>query len=323
MAIIEHKPTWDIIDSSKMNTYLDCPRQFFYRYILGWSEDNAKHDLIFGEAWHRAMETLLLYGHSKEAIDLAFIKFLEYYREHFDEMSDDLYTPKAPYNAYEALKVYSKHWERADKEFTVLHTEISGQVAVTKNRTITFRMDALCQHNDSKKYFFLEHKTTKRMGRQWTDQWALAIQVGTYNYALSTMFGPDFTNGGFINGMGFTKAKLEPIRLHVKRSYAALNAWHYTMFAWMERLEDDMRQFDIASDGDQILECFPMNPGACTKYYGCPYHDFCTSWANPLQKCEAPPYGFKEEHWNPMDRETKAAFSPDGKNIIEAALKED
>ena len=54
-----------------------------------------------------------------------------------------------------------------------------------------------------------------------------------------------------------------------------------------------------------MLMCFPMNTESCTKYFGCAYHDFCQAWPNPLQHCEEPPLGFKIEHWDPTEGESK------------------
>ena len=51
--------------------------------------------------------------------------------------------------------------------------------------------------------------------------------------------------------------------------------------------------------------CFPQNPTACTKYFGCPYHGFCTAWSNTLKYADEAPLGFHIEWWNPADKERK------------------
>ena len=60
--------THDVHDASKLQCFMDCPRQYFYRYVLGWSRQGSNIHLIFGEGWHRAMETLLREGYDTEAI---------------------------------------------------------------------------------------------------------------------------------------------------------------------------------------------------------------------------------------------------------------
>ena len=56
MYPIKEQPTWNIKDSSKLDTYLDCPRKFFYEHMLGWRVDRPAHALHFGTSWHMARE---------------------------------------------------------------------------------------------------------------------------------------------------------------------------------------------------------------------------------------------------------------------------
>ena len=51
-------PTLQTVDSTKINTFLDCPRQYFFTYVLGWRSDRPNNHLVFGQAWHEAMEHL-------------------------------------------------------------------------------------------------------------------------------------------------------------------------------------------------------------------------------------------------------------------------
>ena len=64
-------------------------------------------------------------------------------------------------------------------------------------------------------------------------------------------------------------------------------------------VDRDMDRLSDCREGDAVMMCFPLNPGSCTKYWGCQYHDYCISWPNPLQRCEEPPLGFKIEYWDP------------------------
>ena len=49
-------PQFDIHDSTKINCFQTCPRKYFYKYVLGWSHEDANIHLVFGSAWHKAME---------------------------------------------------------------------------------------------------------------------------------------------------------------------------------------------------------------------------------------------------------------------------
>jgi hypothetical protein len=84
-------PTWTRIDSSKLQDYLMCPRYYFYSHILGWKGEEPNHDLVFGQAWHAAMQYLAIHGYSDEDVTEAFDKFLDVYRPYFSVETDELY----------------------------------------------------------------------------------------------------------------------------------------------------------------------------------------------------------------------------------------
>jgi len=98
--ITEH-PSWTIIDSSKIDDYLRCPRRFFFSHVLGWRLDVPIHDLYFGECWHMAREYQLIHGY--EEVEAAHNVFLKHYRKKFPESTDPNFRPKVPDAVYQAL----------------------------------------------------------------------------------------------------------------------------------------------------------------------------------------------------------------------------
>ena len=135
--------TWEIIDPSKIQEYMSCPRKYFYRYMLGWRYDNSNVHLVFGEAWHRAMEYLLKHDYSENSITEAFNLFIAYYRESYPPMMDELNGVKTPANALMALVEYTTKY--AQDKFEVLHTETAGSVPITEDWSIHFRVDSICK----------------------------------------------------------------------------------------------------------------------------------------------------------------------------------
>ena len=88
--MIQPHSSWNIIDSTKLNAFLECPRSYFYEYILGWRSEAPNLHLEFGKAWHLAMEHLILHGYDETSIKDAYLKFHEHYRSHFPELLDAL-----------------------------------------------------------------------------------------------------------------------------------------------------------------------------------------------------------------------------------------
>jgi hypothetical protein len=299
---IKENHTWNIHDSSKIQCFMECPRKYFYRYMLGWEGSKPNIHLIFGEAWHRSMEHLLLNGYDSASIQGAYEVFMEYYRQHYDESTDLQMSPKSPLSVLPALIGYTNQWVGDD--FEVLHTEVAGTVPIGENRFVNWRIDAVVKGPEG--VFCLEHKTGSRLMKAWSDQWFLSMQVGTYSHVLYCLYDKEDVYGVKVNGTIFRKRDTEFIRVPIRKSLAAMKIWLHTVNHYMDMLKWNFETLAESSDKDDLLQAFPMNTTACTKYGTCQYFDFCTTWNNPLQKLDRVPLGFEEKWWNPADREEGA-----------------
>src|SRR5512137_1973995 len=95
-----------VMDSSKVQDFLDCPRKYFYRHVLGWERDEPAHALHFGTCVHTAMDALYSYGFNTTSVELAKAMFLDEYRPVFSEETDEIYFPKSPSMFFELLEHY-------------------------------------------------------------------------------------------------------------------------------------------------------------------------------------------------------------------------
>lgn len=305
--ISEH-PSWDIKDSSKLTEFITCPRKYFYSYILGWRLDQPAHDLHFGESWHKAREYQLLHGY--DDIEGAYNAFTLCYREKFDPSSDSIYTPKDPTAVLKALMQYADERRGDLAEYEVLYTEISGTVPVDEKRVLSYRMDSVLRRKEDDMILSMDHKSTKSFSRTWTDQFDLSMQTGTYTHCLYCLYPIDRVLGVLYDGCSFEYLKrgsgVRSAGYHINfkqvsayKTADQMNTWLWTVNDILDRLEMEMNRLFHCSDDDDVLQAFPMNPEACTKYWGCVFHDYCLAWQNPLRRCEEPPLGFKVEYWDP------------------------
>ena len=311
LKVIQPHHTWDILDSSKLTTYMECPRKFFYRYLLGWRPDWPNNHLVFGSAWHLAMEHLLINGYTQSSVAEAQILCGEYYREHFAPDTDELYEPKTMRNAFDSIVEYARVHAPRDREYEVLYTELAGLVLVAPDRTMTFKCDAILRDRSTGSIFGLDHKTSQRRYDNWGEHWTLSTQMLTYLHALCCLY-PDsdtlqmLIRCSFFYSVQKKTGEYRPTEFAehpIAKSLPQMQAWLERTNAWIDHLDDDMQHLQQETTDDNSMQSFPQNDTACFNYgRQCEFFDFCNAWSNPLTRCEQTPIGFNVEWWDPLAR---------------------
>jgi len=317
-------PSHEIIDSSKIDDYLSCNRRFFFCHVLGWRLDVPAHDLYFGESWHMAREYQLIHGYDK--IEEAYQVFLTHYRKKFPESSDVNHRPKTPEAVQQALTNFAVTYFNDLEDNELLRnpetnepfTEISGSVPIDDKRVIYFRMDSLLRRKEDGMIFSWDHKTTSKYISypNWDAQFYLGIQNGTYTHCMYCIFPIEQVLGVEFCGCGFeylsrgSQARPAGYYSILKRVPAfknpdQMNTWLWCILDTVKDIERDFDRLSDCKDSDNLLMAFPMNPGGCTKYRGCEFHDVCMNVANPLRIAQEPPFGFRQEFWDPREKDAK------------------
>ena len=321
MEVAEHY-TWDVQDSSKIQDFMTCPRMYFFRHVLGWRREEPNVHLIFGQAVHLAMERIYPTGSKPDFSPLAIVEgfeaFKTCYRASFSDLSDDENAPKTPANFLRALPLYAATYKHLDT-FDVLHSEVAGSVMVSDKRLIYFKIDTVGESKEDG-LFILEHKTSGRFSSAWANQWSQKTQVNAYTYALSMLYPDRDTYGVKINGLfiknppgvkkdGTPKANATDTEFHripIQKTIPQLEEWLWNINFWLEFIEIEFDNLDLVNPDDDLMLAFPKNTESCSKYFGCPFRDYCLAWLNPLRKCKQPPLGFIEEHWDPRSKQENA-----------------
>ena len=313
---LERHETHTVVDSTKLSAYQLCPRKCFWQFVAGWVPEDTIHNLSFGRAVHKALETL--YDHYKKdkiytdaAIVRAFADFLEDYRQDFSEQTDEIFHPKDPESFLLLLEQYVSHYKRLDKEngLEILYTEISGSVPLSaeEDKLLHFRLDTVVKNTFG--YHILEHKTSSWRTDLWATSFDLSMQAGMGNYVMKCLYG-DEANGMVYNGLFFRK-KLkrsgvqshEFLRYPVRLSPPDLNRWLLHANHYYDNYIKDLKLcYAEAEEGVSLMQSFPINPTGCMAYNKvCEYHDFCVGCVNPLNICGEAPEGFKSKYWDPQD----------------------
>lgn len=297
---VEYHETFDVVDSSKIQCFMDCPRKFFFRYVLGWTSEEPNIHLVFGSAWHEAMEHFMNNGLKKEQIFLAFDKLRKKYKEEYPNefMEPDHYAKNLD-NGLEALGEYARQWRPVD-EFDTLYTEISGSVPITEEILLFVKLDTIVRETDGS-IWSMEHKTTGRKTQSWMNKWTSKIQTGSYSHFLNILYPDDF-EGIKINGSILRKKNNEFLRIPVRLNTKQMNQWLWEVRHWVEQIRWNYRELAKASKEDDVLRAFPRNTESCCKF-GCDHPELCNLMSNPLRRMEEPPLGYKKEFWDPRKRD--------------------
>ena len=313
--MIEEHETHKVQDATKIQTYMACPRLYFYEYVLGWRNELPSLHLEFGTAWHLAMEQMLTHGLNAEACLAAYEAFANHYRQHFDMTWDEGNAPKIPANVLRALPQYCVHYKEEDKDLEVLHIEVAGSVPIDADKHIYFKTDTICRGPEG--IFSLEHKTGSRFSTTWANQWRQKMQVGVYTHVLYSMYDESDVFGVKINGAFFSnppKIKKdgnpyagardnEFMRLPLRRSLESMDSWLVEVNHWYDSIQDDFSKLASVKESDDVMKAFPRNTESCTRYGQCPFLDYCSGWHNPLQHVNEPPLGYHVQMWDPRGLE--------------------
>ncbi|MEG0299709.1 MAG: hypothetical protein RR609_09060, partial [Aurantimicrobium sp.] len=257
----------------------------------GWRSEVPSIHLTFGRLWHEALESIYRNAFSVQAVGDALTLF-----DPIEEWGDR-YGNKSAANARAGLIEYAARYARDVETYEIDGVEEGGSVLIAPDRYLIFNKDIRAHRRGDGKPIIIEHKTASSTGPTWSRQWALSLQVGTYIY--SEKIEHDLAVDCLVNCTCFLKAARKFERVLCMRSEEMLKVWLVTVNALYSELEFELQVLAECGPQDTVLQAFPLNPSACSSYAGCPYHDYCTSWPNPLRYAPEPPLGFTIDFWNP------------------------
>jgi len=303
------------LDNTKLNDFKACPRKFFYSHVLGWRTQTPNIHLVFGSAWHEAMEHLLLYGYGQESTLAAFDKFLTCFHTEIPPELANMNAKKNPDRAFLALAKYTSYplYKHDLERYETLYTEIAGSILIDPRRSLYFRQDSILKSRETGRIRSREHKTASSSWL-WDSQWLLSGQVGVYNHVLCCLFPYDEVDGVEMNGVFFSAAKNpkpEDLfhRFLIRKTKGQMQVWLENTRFYLDEIEREYSLLEDTTENDPVMLAFPLRDTSCSNYGKvCEYHDYCMAWPNPLRYCHEPPIGFTTRFWDPTEQPAKQTF---------------
>jgi hypothetical protein len=305
----------DVLDSTKLQNFQDCPRMFFYEYVYGWRSARPNNHLHFGKAVHLALEHIIRHGYRVEVVMEALDLFNDEYRAMFPESTDPIFSPKTPGRFFDLLILYLRKYADDLDKYEVYKTEFGGTVHLSPTHVLAFKMDTILQDRETGLYCSLEHKT--KGGNYIPDSYRyeheMGIQCGTYTHVLNSLFPPAEVSGVIINCLCFKKTKQPDYileRFPIQLSNSQMYVWLENTKNWMDKIHTEFKRLAESSPSDPIMKCFPLNGRNCTNWgRSCFYIDLCKSWQNPIQHQDRMPVDMQVEFWNPLEEDLREVLT--------------
>lgn len=298
-------PTWNIFDSSKIVCAMSCLRKYFFRYMLGWKPCGNDLNLIHGEAWHRCQEVVFRNNFNPNCFKQALNAYNAYYSKFYSPTMALDNTPKCPAGAELALTEYLKSSGIRASQYEVIDTEIGGQVLISDDIYMAFRLDVLAKRIRDGKIIFIDHKTSGSTNPLYGD-FGLSMQMSTYLHAtMAHADNPSDVWGGVIERAIFSgKNKINITLSNVPffKTPEYMESWLFNANRWVRHIMYNTKYLLLEKPSDVFMKSFGIREVGCKLFNKmCPYRSLC-DMPNPLQQ-ETVPLGFEIEFWNPLKRE--------------------
>ena len=307
------KNSSECYDNTKISGYKVCPRSYFIRHVLGWRSEGTANPLVFGLAWHNAMDVVWQYAKTCDRhtlVQLAHGAFTDEWAAwgfpvDMSLEANERFSPRTPGIAKEMLWGYVNDVKRTrmldDADLLSAEQPIAVPMPGLENCWYVGRLDKAIRY--AGQTLILEHKTTTAYATvgnfrsDYVDSWYASSQVKGYEFCGS-MYYPSL-DGVWVDAALVHKKVHDAFKfIPISHSYPLLSEWLKDTAEWITRIRNEERMFEDA--GELVQGCFPKNEESCFGKYGsCPFLDICRSTADP-SKLDGVPGGYVKETWEPF-----------------------
>ncbi len=310
------------LDYSALSTYMNCPREFLFQYVMHLKPAGTSIHLVFGACWHYGLE--ITYKVLKENPNLSIMDATIISVKAFNSLwkldgepyfpNEDLIFPKSPGHAANMYKEYWQRFLKLDAQDTkILAVEAPFALNVnTENEQDQLpnyigRLDLILE--DGAGISIIDHKTAKALYKTTAQSYEASFQTDGYLTAGRIYYDkiPSITYRMALCQK--SKIAFEPVVIN-KRA-AAIDHFLYNLVHYMKEIIHNLNlleqdKVDCLKRTD-VLKSFPRKPGyACTSFMTtCAYFDLCFARNNPLLWLDHAPQRFHFHEWDPETHEAE------------------
>lgn len=293
---IRTKSGYIFYDNSTLNDFRVCPRKGYFKHIRKFAPSGIAMPLIFGGAWHSAMDVLWPLSSKgikkNQVIEESFEAFLKFWANteasKLDEFTlNDLYFPRVPTKALELLSFYFDEYGESLLDYEIATIELPFIVPLTNDETKLMyigRIDKDVMYKGGPHEFF-DHKTGSALETMWTNSFSPNDQFDGYFHAGKMLYGNSF-HSITVDGIQVHKTKKAVKRLPLLLQIPQVEGWLWETLEQIGEIEYNEKlllEYRESGKHQNFLPAFPKNCTACANQYGkpCPYRDLCVYQNNP------------------------------------------
>ena len=267
-----------MLDSSKVVSFLTCPRRYYWRYVEDLVPLTTPSAPSFGAAIHRALEAWYKTGDVQAAIDT--FKSIEF-------------ESSGRRTLEQGIKNLMSYFVARNTELKTTLTPVDSYVEVgfvgeLEGLELYGRIDRICR--DSEGHLVVEDwKTTARLSDSYGAQRYRDVQGATYQYIVqATLDEPAYFRFDVLP----IRKDSEPVRFMVD--------YNRQLPAWAKLVLNIAKQIQQCSETGE----WPENWLGCWTFNSqCPYFELCQ---HPEIKERLIALEFKRSHWDPLKKEKQS-----------------
>ena len=307
------------IDFSSLNTYLNCPREFLFQYIMNLRPAGKSIHLVFGSCWHYGLEVtynLLIKNPNLSPLECT-INSIKAFNILWSLdgapfwKNEDLIFPKSPGHA---ANMYKAYWDRFLKLDLTNRKIIGVEAPFTIDLSIygknlpnyIGRLDLVLAKYDVG-IEIIDHKTAKAIYKTTPQSFEMSFQTDGYLTAGRLYYDkiPSITYRIAL----CQKSKIDFPPITINKRSASIEHFLSDLIYYIKQIQQNLILLEEdkveCTNRTDILKSFRRCPGyACTTFMSsCAYYDLCRLRNNPLLWLNKAPQGFHFDEWHPKRNE--------------------
>ena len=288
----------EVIDSSMLKDYIDCPAYFYLRHILGLRKSfpagtgEAKFD--WGTCWHHVMRA---YKHNDYDLGSGLTAIEAHFPEYITPSTDKYKRSKERMIA--AFFDYVEKYQEADvRDFEILRQEQFFDVYdEVQDLRWCGRIDDLMRRTRNSRILVNDYKTSSSMGPNYFNQHELGFQFPGYVWAADHLFAGEEVVEIMVDVMYMVTAKHEFFRKTFRYPAPRINEWVRNVKLWMAPL------WDLINYHIDEPEAWGFNWNHCTHYGLCDFfqiHSLTPQGSSRINVLQA---DYVVDYWDPRNED--------------------